>query len=504
MSSDPNKSTINRVLLISVCFYDDWYYGAGDWPPTPARLFQALVSGVAIGGKLADEDKIALEWLETLEAPVIVAPIARQGQAFKNYVPNNDLDSVGNNPKRVAEIRTGKSIRPHIFDSRIPLLFAWRFNGGGSTEDKALGICNISQRLYQLGRGVDMAWAYADLFEANDIDLSLARNGCAVHHPSENSSHKGLLIPQKGSLESLERRFKMNQSRFTLIKRKKKNEVCFSLAPPPRFAKVAYNALPRHFLFEIRSVPNEESFLALPYTRAGKLVVNLRDKAVGRLQKALHGKADTINRVLIGREATEADKSARVRIIPIPSIGHSHADRAIRRVLVEVPPNCPLKADDIDWAFSGVEDVSPATGEVIWNLVHAKDRGMLNHYGIEDNEQNDFRIWRTITPVVLPFIYTAHRIAGTKRLKYETKTVRAVMQALRHAGVTIPVESIRIQREPFDRKGARAEEFSMAERFTGRGLHHVEIVFRQPLHGPLVIGNGRYLGLGLMAPKVDL
>ena len=77
------------------------------------------------------------------------------------------------------------------------------------------------------------------------------------------------------------------------------------------------------------------------------------------------------------------------------------------------------------------------------------------------------------------------------------------MQALRHAGVAVPVESIRVQREPFDRNGARAEEFAVPERFAARGLHHVEIAFAQAVRGPLVIGNGRYLGLGLMAPQKD-
>jgi CRISPR-associated protein Csb2 len=37
------------------------------------------------------------------------------------------------------------------------------------------------------------------------------------------------------------------------------------------------------------------------------------------------------------------------------------------------------------------------------------------------------------------------------------------------------------------------------DRFAGR-LRHVEIAFSEPIAGPLVIGDGRFLGLGLMAP----
>jgi len=42
--------------------------------------------------------------------------------------------------------------------------------------------------------------------------------------------------------------------------------------------------------------------------------------------------AELIERYLIGRNAGEQDKSSRVRIVPIPSVGHEHVDMSIRRV----------------------------------------------------------------------------------------------------------------------------------------------------------------------------
>ena len=53
-------------LLICVRFHEGRYHGVGDWPPAPARLFQALVAGAARGGMLGDEDAAALRWLEEL------------------------------------------------------------------------------------------------------------------------------------------------------------------------------------------------------------------------------------------------------------------------------------------------------------------------------------------------------------------------------------------------------------------------------------------------------
>ena len=495
---------MSHALILSIRFHDRWYHGSGNWPPEPARLFQALVASVARGTKLAEEDRAALKWLEMLDAPVIATPATRLGRAFKTYVPNNDLDAVGGDLRRIGEIRTAvKKTRPHIFNAEIPLLFIWIFNGDTPNEGHARNVCKIAERLYQLGRGIDMAWAWAELLDAGEVETRLARHGGVVHRPSEGGTGKALLCPEEGSLASLEARFEASQSRFTWIKEGKKIQQLFSQPPKPRFAKIAYDTPSQHFLFEMRAATHDESFVRWPSTKAAELVVALRDKAAGRLKEALPEEAGKIDRVLIGREATEADKAARVRILPLPSIGHSHADRAIRRVLIEIPPNCPLRADDIAWAFSGLEEVAPETGEILY-FVRTEERGMLDHYGVGNSEQNNFRVWRTITPAALPVIRMGRGTAGAKRVTGEAKAARSVIQALRHVGVIAPVEFIRVQREPFDRNGARAEEFAVPERFAARGLYHVEIAFSQAVHGPLVIGNGRYLGLGLMAPQKDV
>ena len=117
---------MTRALLLSVRFHDGRYHGAGDWPPAPARLFQALIAGAARGSALAEGDEGALKWLETLDPPVIAVPAAHVGQSFKSYVPNNDLDKFGGDPRKIGKIRTAtKTIRPHVFNAETPLLFVW-------------------------------------------------------------------------------------------------------------------------------------------------------------------------------------------------------------------------------------------------------------------------------------------------------------------------------------------------------------------------------------------
>lgn len=63
-------------LLIAVRFVDGRYHGREDrfdgadgWPPSPGRLFQALVAGAARGANPHQDDVRALKWLDASTRP---------------------------------------------------------------------------------------------------------------------------------------------------------------------------------------------------------------------------------------------------------------------------------------------------------------------------------------------------------------------------------------------------------------------------------------------------
>jgi CRISPR-associated protein Csb2 len=500
-----------RALLISVRCHDGRYHGTGDWPPSPARLFQALVAGAARGAALADEDRAALGWLETLKPPVIAAPKSLPARGFTTYVPNNDLDAVGGDPRRIGEIRIAKSIKPRLFDAMGSFLYAWCYAPDDAAEHHACGITRIAERLYQLGRGVDMAWAWAEVVDEAEIEARLAAHGGILHRPSDRGADMALLCPQPGSLTSLEERFRAGRNRFAEIGNGKKRVQLFSQPPKPRFRAVSYDCPPTYQLFDLReteSLKAEPGFAPWPLTRTVDLVTIIRTRAVDRLMEALPDQAASIARILVGRNASEADKAQRVRIVPLPSIGHIHVDPAIRRVLIEIPPNCPIAANDIAWAFSGLElGIDHQTGEVLREgrpvLVPTEDQSMPGRY------QRKSRLWRTITPVALPPPAARRRTDrsrqsdakdGAERLLEQRRAAGAILQALRHAGFGSVPATIRVQREPFTARGERVEPFAPGTRFAAARLWHVEIGFAEPVKGPLLLGDGRYLGLGLMVP----
>jgi len=479
-------------LLISVRLYDARWHGAGEWPPSPARLFQALVAGVGGSDALAAEHEQALGWLEDLAPPVIATPLAPKGQGYICYVPNNDLDAVDGDPRRIDKIRSGKTIRPWLIEGEPVLLFVWNFDASAAADACATLLSEAAQHLYQFGRGVDMAWATATV----DAETQLVAHDGQIWRPSGEAAGGGVALrcPMPGTLQSLINRHTDQRKRMVGGVFRKPREA--------RFRLVSYNCPPDRRLLELGPADDWRRFQPWPLTGAAELATTVRDAAARRLEAAGVELAH-VERYFVGLGSNGADKDRRVRIIPLPSVGHAQADPSIRRVLVERPPNCPIPARALDLSLSNL-DLSPhdsETGEIYSPaspiLAPSEDDKMLDHYGVDRRS----RVWQSVTPAALPVARVRGKVAGSRRLANEAEAFHAVRQALRHAGVTSAVDSIRVQREPLFTKGARAEAFAAGSRFAADRLWHVEIAFAEPVPGPLVLGDGRYCGLGVMAPS---
>ena len=490
-------------LLIAVRFHEGRYHGQADgfdgeggWPPSPGRLFQALVAGAARGATVLPEDGRALEWLECLAAgldpPRIAAPAIRRGRAVRRFVPNNDLDSVGGNPARIGEIRVGKSWRPCFFDPEVPVLFAWSFNKGA---EEAARICSLAARLYQLGRGIDMAWASGQVLGEDEAEAVLASHPGVVRTPRGAGM---TATPRAGTLSSLKQRFQGKRARLTTIVTGRKSRQLFTQPPKVTFAHTGYDASARHLHFELR-VPGR-GFAPQTLAAAAPLLAGLRDAAAQRLRDTDSERVDLFERLIVGRGAGPRDLAQRIRLIPVPSIGTAHTDPSIRRIMVEVPAECPIRIDDLKWAFAGLPACDPQTGES-WNgrLVSTEDTRMARRFA------EPARVFRSITPVALSGasrrrMEPADAKSARERDREERHAAGSVVHALRHAGIRAGPTDIRVQREPFHRRGIRAEQFAAGLRFSKHALWHVQLRFREMVAGPMIIGDGRFCGLGLMEP----
>ncbi len=495
------------ALLIEVRLHADRYHGEPEWPPAPGRLFQALLAGAARGARVPTAAEAALGWLESLAPPLVGAPAAVAGQRIKLWVPNNDLDAKRGDPAEIPNIRTAKSVRPRLLDARVPFLFAWPFAGAMGVAE-AETVCSIADDVYQFGRGVDLAWARAALLEEDALEARLREYRGQLYEPGEASGALVLSCPVSGSLASLRERYNATLRRLEVERVGKKSMEVFRQPPKARFRSVAYNVPVASALFELQQPGQLGRFAAHPQTEVVRLVETVRDRAAARLAEALPGRAADVERALVGRTPDGWKRLAprqRARLIPLPSIGHTHVERSVRRLLVQVPSGCPLDADDVFWAVSGLE----LHGAI---LTRSEDERMLRHFAIGlRSAPTAQRVWRSVTPVALPEAAGRRRIdpaqiaeqakPAKERLAEEARARKALRTALRQAGVDARLLSCTVQREPFARKGARAEDFAGDSRFSKHRLWHAELRFETGIRGPLLIGDGRFLGLGLFAPE---
>lgn len=485
------------MLAITLRFLEGRYHGNGSWPPAPARLFQALVAGAAPGERLPEPARAALSWLERLSAPAIAAPSARRSGELKLFVPNNDVDAKLGTAERgyaeaVASVRTDKRERPWLFDDTQPLFYLWELP---PEEPRPTALPDVVHGLYRLGRGTDHAFATMEVLETVEAELRLQRYPGAIHRPGPGSQSA---VPCPGTLKSLEQRHAAFIGRFSRISRTD-GRLAFRQPPKPQVRLVGYDVPPHRLVYHIRrSDPGAAGrFRPVPLTTAAVLTHSVLREAAQRLRDAMPDNAPQIDRQVLGRGAGEADKHARIRLIPLPSSGHEHADLAIRRLLLEVPAMCKVPVEDLDWAFGNVTPCDLQTGEVQdWRL--ERDRGRDN---ISDRFTSGARCWRSLTPLALPQLRCGRnrRVGGDRRKETEAAAA-AVQQALRHAGVRQKPEEIAVRREPFRRRGARAEIFAVPDHLARSRLAHVEIRFATRVKGPLILGDGRYRGLGLMEP----
>lgn len=470
-------------LVITVTFHEGRYHGADDWPPSPARLFQALIAGTGLAGPLHESEKAALRWLEGLGAPMIASPRSEEGQSVQYFVPRNDRDLGGLDPAAVADVRMAKVTQPRLFGARVPLVYAWHVGDDEAQRPHAQQVVELAENLYQLGQGFDMAWARAEVLDEVAFEARLWEHPGEIHHPTPRASGGAtLLAPTRGSLDSLEARHLARSGQLRVDGRRH----VLSRAPRPTFDPVAYDAPPTQRLFELRPLEGFARFAAWRLTEVASLIGELRRAAAQRLRGELEG---TGTEIVAAFDARPGGGDAPIRILPIPSV---YPDLVIRRVLVEVAPNCGLSADDVVWAFTGIVLHDRMA------LVAAEDVTILRkQYGIGSAHHE----WQTLTPVVLA---TAHgragRMSGEARVALELGVAKEACRALREAGVRSRIERVRVQREPFVQNGQRAESFAQDSGIHADRLWHVRVRFRDPVKGPVTFGAGRTRGLGVMAP----
>lgn len=201
-----------------------------------------------------------------------------------------------------------------------------------------------------------------------------------------------------------------------------------------------------------------------------------------------------------------------IGFLALPNVGHKHADGRVMGLAVSLPHG--LDKESLNATLRGIG---------AWER-ESHDRSLQLRMGSKGDltmrrRQPPFalrsldpgawsrrsRWWTSTTPVALPtHPGDLRRGSIAARSKAWERAEAAVVKSCGHVGLPEPTE-VRLSMTPFV-AGARPvgdyPAFKQGRREVARRLVHVAVEFADEIGGPLLLGSGRFLGLGLMRPVV--
>jgi len=461
------------TLRVTVDWLDRTYHGA-EWPPSPLRLYQAMIAGYAVHRRGDRALEAAMRHLERLDPPTIHAPEAEDRAPVTSAVPNNDGDlalglwAKGDRlgaRKRQRESATFRVRRPRSFDG--PVTYQW--DADAETERHLGALKEIVESVSAVGHGIDSAVARLELADRPSRPPGVA------YMQSPTGRHR-LSVPYSGAFDVLEERYRQFCGRI--------GPGGAVGAPEPDHRQESYMSerdLPpvRREAFALKDM--DERPLSFEGTRAMVVAAMVRHAVVGAARRA-GLERETVSE-LMGHGG-----GRRIRVHPLPNVGHGYADGRIRRVMLTAPED----VDDGDWLdvlhrLIGAELVPEGQTQPIGILtpVERQDPILAMYCGKAET-------WTTATPVVLP---------GHDHRRGRARPGRSVRRLLRHAGIPeAMVESATM--DPAGRlRGSEAPaRYDRPRHLAKYPCQHMSIRWRTPVGGPLFLGAGSGYGLGLFLP----
>ncbi len=464
-----------RTFTIRVTFLAGRYHGE-EWPPAPARLFQALIAGVHTCGYAAHAPAVepVLRWLENQPPPVIRACPVTERSAYRISVPNNDMDEWARGRKEAAVLRTLKQIRPKELPANGPhVQYIWQVDSPEAAQNAAAWE-TAAHCLHTLGWGVDMA--FADTQDATESE--------EVWAPAASGAR--LAVPMPGTLDDLHATY----SRFTKRASSRggvDTDTRPSLVRMQQYRRAGDIVRPEPVRFLLLS-PSADSPKAVPWQDAMKVAAWLRHAAAERLA----GEYDRgVIEAYIQGHTKEEEKAWRLSYVPVPTLFSQYGDGMIRRAMIVEPPEAEGR---VSWMLRRkltghvLRDVQ---GRPACSLAPAADDGVFSRY----LPRYAKRRWRSVTPVVLHGWNSGRR--GSISI---SKTERLLLRAFEMAGYREQdIARMAFQTAPWFSGPEHAGRMRVPAHLDGFPRLHVEVEFRRGFLGPVLAGIGRHYGIGLFA-----
>ena len=475
-----------------------------EWPPQPDRIYSALVSAWAARGQQRKE-RAALEWLEAQMVPAVYASNGTSRTAPDVFVPPNDYHSPS------ADLNRSKWYRDYLSRGRRPP------EKGGHRNQWQQVLSTVPENRQRKERRFPVAVPYDSTMElvwgldpetelvetldtiARDVSYvghsaSLVRchfflgDSAQLRHTA--SSARRRVYP--GRLDELERAYNADPIRPMIL--------------PGAIVPVTENEPP---------APHADGWLILevvdgivPDIRAAGLVSRVLRRALMSGYRAA-GLANAIPDVVSGHTPDgKPTRSPHLAIVPMSFAGFAHADGRLFGFALVPPSNTAiLDIPGFRVALERVAPYDPGNERRILELAGAPLRGPLRlaPAGAVTKRSLDpapylmsSQVWASVTPIVLDRHLKRNDDAEVREL---------IARSCENVGLPRPdAENIQVGKHSAIEGTVPARPVSgtppwtrwqVPEPLASRSLTHAIIDFGREVVGPVMLGAGRFTGLGL-------
>ncbi|MCY4375379.1 MAG: type I-U CRISPR-associated protein Csb2 [Spirochaetaceae bacterium] len=478
--------------------------GAPDWPPQPDRVFSALVSAWAARGE-RDDDRSALEWLEAQAPPTIHAGEYTARTAPDVFVPPNDFQTP------TSELSKLKWYRDYLARGRRPpekggYERMWRqaistYPSDRQRKERRFPVAYLEDPTMALVWTVEPEPELLVTLDevARDVgyvghSASLVRcrfrcdGSSTVNHPATPAQRR--IYP--GRLAELQRAHDANPARPMI-----QPGAAIPRTPAPEPEPRA----PGWLVLEVVDG-------VVPDIRAAALVGRVLRRTLMSGYRGT-GKEDAIPEIVSGHTPDGTPtRLPHIAIVPMPFAGFAHADGRVFGFALVPPPHAELHAiAGFRAAFEEVAPYDPGEERRIVELNAAPLRGPLRLAPAGEVTKRSLdpdpylqpaRVWASVTPMVLDRHLKRHDDAEVRELIADS-CVNAGLPRPDPGNIQVGKHSA-VEGSPPARPvsgGPPWTRWRVPEPLASRSLIHAVIDFGDETAGPVLLGAGRFTGLGL-------
>jgi len=457
-----------------------------DWPPQPDRVFSALVSAWGSRGEDPEERK-ALEWLEQQPVPWLEASDANPRFVGTSFVPPNDAGRAS-----LETLPAQRGRQPRFFPAAVPDQPIMRLHWTESpTTEILVALASLAKDTAYLGHSASLVRCRF----VDETQTPLQALAAAASVAAERTVYPGRLA-------LLERDFHAGR-------RPNPGEP----APDSRPTRLSApeSIFGRHWL-----IFEDAGGWSPDLRTAGLLGRRVRDTLMH------HYDGQPPEFVSGHQPGGEPSRDPHLTVVPLADVGFEYSEGRLMGFAIVLPRQLEqIRAQQQkDWLAGLASDPQWQTfRRAVDRLAHlefgkpgASDKGVWNVAAIAESSKKSLQparylsaahAWASVTPIVLDRFLKEKDLAAR-----EAEATSLLSTACRNIGLPEP-QSVRISKHSAFRgvPGATPSGrnpawmgWRLPSAFENRMLTHVVVTFAEKVRGPVILGAGRFVGLGLCLP----